>query len=83
MSDYNDTTYRVIVIEDPEVVGQTAATPELAKLVAPPIDPRSGFRFGLERTDWGDHYGKPRPIRTVLIEAENKAGEWGNIGRHA
>ena len=75
MSDYADTTYRVIAIEDREIVGQTAATPELAKLVAPDTD-RTRFRFGLERTDWGEHYGKPRAIRTVLIDAENRPGEW-------
>ena len=69
------TTYRVKTLGDDEIVGQTAATPELAKLVAPEVD-RQRFRLGLEQTDWGDQYGKPRPIRTVLLEAESKPGEW-------
>ena len=75
MSEYADTTYRVFVIENREAVGQTAATPELAKLVAPRVD-RTRFRLGLERTDWGEQYGKPRAVRSVLIDAESRPGEW-------
>jgi len=69
-----DTTYRLVVLGDREIVGQTAATPELAKLVPPKV--RRTVRLGLEQTDWGEHYGKPRAIRTVLIDAETSPGEW-------
>jgi hypothetical protein len=36
----------------------------------------------MERTDWGEHYGKPKAVRTVLIDAESTAGEW-TIGANA
>lgn len=69
-----DSTYRLVVIGDRESAGETAATPELAKLVPPEVGRER--RLGLERTDWGEHFGKPRAIRTVLIEAETVPGEW-------
>lgn len=69
-----NTTYRLIVLGDNGNAGQTALTPQLAKL-APGNLIRHG-RLGLERTDWGDHYGKPKALRTVLVEAENQADEW-------
>lgn len=68
------TTYRLIVLGDPGNAGQTALTPELAKL-APGNLSRHG-RLGLERTDWGDQYGKPKALRTVLVEAEGQSNEW-------
>jgi hypothetical protein len=70
-----DATYRLVVLGLEGVTGQTAATAELAKLLPPDID-RAKYRLGLECTDWGDHYGKPRAMRTVLIEAESHPGEW-------
>ena len=71
-----DSTYRVVVLGgDRDITGQTADTPELAKLVPPDVD-RSKFRLGVERTDWDEHFGKPRAVRTVLIEAETKPNEW-------
>jgi hypothetical protein len=56
--------------------GMTASdiTPELAKLVPGNLE-RGSHRLGMERTDWGEHYGKPKAVRTVLIDAESTAGE--------
>jgi hypothetical protein len=56
--------------------GMTASdiTPELAKLVPGNLE-RGSHRLGMERTDWGEHYGKPKAVRTVLIDAESTA-EW-------
>jgi len=74
MSDI-DTTYRLIVLGDRNNVGQTALTPELAKLVPGDLF-RENCRLGMERTDWADHLGKPKIVRTVLIDAESAPGEW-------
>jgi hypothetical protein len=71
-----DTTYRLIVLgSDRANVGQTALTPELAKLVPGDLN-RGNQRLGMERTDWVDHFDKPKIIRSVLIEAESTPGEW-------
>ena len=67
-------TYRVVSLGDSTWTGKTAATPELAKLAA--ADFERGEVVGLERTDWGDHFGKPKVLRTVLIDAERRPGEW-------
>jgi hypothetical protein len=75
MSDDIQVTYRLIALGDPNNVGQTALTPELAKLVPGNLD-RGNQRLGLERTDWGEHYGKPKVVRSVLIDAESTPGEW-------
>jgi hypothetical protein len=72
---FADTTYRIIALHDREIVGQTAETPELAKLVAPDVD-RTEVRLGLERTDWGNRHGTPQRVRTVLVAAEKHPGEW-------
>jgi hypothetical protein len=69
-----DTTYRVIVIGDRNWLGETASTPELAKLAAGEID--RSRRLGLEQTDWVPHFDKLKPTRTVLIDAESHPGEW-------
>jgi hypothetical protein len=69
-----DTTYRCINLVDPSEVGQTAATPELARLVAGYLS--RTCRIGLERTDWTDHLGKMKANRSVIVEAENHPGEW-------
>jgi len=80
MSDI-ETTYRLIVLGDRNNVGQTALTSELAKL-APGDLVRGNGRLGMERTDWADHFGKPKIVRTVLIDAESARGEW-TIGTDA
>ncbi len=67
-------TYRVVSLTDGNWAGKTAATPELARLGAGDLDRE--HLLGLERTDWGDNYGKPKAIRTVLVEAESQPGEW-------
>jgi hypothetical protein len=69
-----DTTFRVVNLVDRSEVGQTAISPELAKIAA--TDLSRSCRMGLERTDWTDHFGKPKVHRTVLLEAENQPGEW-------
>jgi hypothetical protein len=73
MSDALDTTYRVVSLTD-DWTGKTAATPELAKLIAG--DLYRGERLGMERTDWVDNFGKPKAHRSVLIDAEKDPGEW-------
>jgi hypothetical protein len=70
-----DTTYRLVDLNNPNNVGRTAATPELAKLVPGDLN-REGRRLGIERTDWVEHNGKPKISRTVLIEVEGVPGEW-------
>jgi hypothetical protein len=70
-----DTTYRLVALGDSSNVGQTAATPQLAKLVPGNLY-RESNRLGIERTDWVDHFGKPKVHRTILIEAESRPGEW-------
>ena len=70
-----DTTYRLIAVGDNTNVGQTAATPELAKLVPGNLY-REGKRLGIERTEWTEHFEKPKIARTILIEAESRSGEW-------
>ena len=69
-----DTTYRCVNLVDPSEVGQTAATPELARLAAWGLS--RTCRIGLERTDWVDQYGKMKVNRSVLIEAEDHPGQW-------
>jgi hypothetical protein len=69
-----DTTYRVVSIADSGWCGKTAATRELAKLAAGDLDRRQ--RLGLEETVWIDEFGKPKAQRTVLIDAEERPGEW-------
>jgi hypothetical protein len=36
---------------------------------------RGNQRLGMERTDWGEQYGKPKAVRTVLIDAESAPGD--------
>jgi hypothetical protein len=81
MSDDTQVTYRLIVLGEANNVGQTALTPELAKLVPGNLE-RGDQRLGMERTDWDQHYGKPKVVRTVLIDAESTPGEW-TIGANA
>jgi hypothetical protein len=74
MSDI-ETTYRLIALSDRNNAGQTALTPDLAKLVPGDLV-RTNQRLGIERTDWTDHFGKPKIVRTVLIDAEATPEEW-------
>jgi hypothetical protein len=69
-------TFRLVALTgDRSRVGQTALTPDLAKLVPGELV-QGAQRLGMERTDWAEQFGKPKPIRTVLIDAESKEGEW-------
>lgn len=70
-----ESTYRLVALGDRSNVGQTAASVALAKLVPGELR-RDKNRLGIERTDWIEHFDKVRVHRTVLIEAENVAGEW-------
>jgi hypothetical protein len=69
-----DTTFRVVELGGRHKFGRTALTPELAKLV--PGDFDRAQRLGIEQTDWEEDFGKKRPKRTVLIEAEDEPGQW-------
>jgi hypothetical protein len=75
-----DTTYRLITLGGSPLrqeTGQTALTPALAKLVPGKLRKfRETFRLGIERTDWAEEDGIPRPVRTVLTEVESSPGEW-------
>jgi hypothetical protein len=72
-----ETTYRVVDLANRENQGQTAATPDLAKLATQSITRDAATtRLALERTDWVDDYGKPKPRRSVIIEAENPSEPW-------
>ncbi len=70
-----ETTFRLIDISDPTNVGRTAASAQLAKLVPGDLN-RENRRLGMERTDWVEHYGKPKIARTVLVDAERRVGQW-------
>lgn len=72
-----DTTYRLIVLGR-DKVGETALTPDLARLVPGSIlsGIRHKCRLGIERTDWIDDAGRPKPVRSVLVDAESAPGEW-------
>jgi hypothetical protein len=69
-----DVTYRVVNLLDRDEVGQTAATPEIARLTAAGLN--RVCRLGLERTDWTEHFGKLKVHRSVVVEVENQPGEW-------
>jgi hypothetical protein len=69
-----DVTYRVVNLKFREEVGQTASTPELAKLAADNLTRTD--RLALEQTDWTEEYGKLKVRRSVITEVENHAGEW-------
>jgi hypothetical protein len=73
-----DRTYRLIVLSDPSMTGKTAATAELAKLVPGDIwdTTRDEERLGIEMTEWVENYGKMQVNRKVLVEAEDKPGQW-------
>jgi hypothetical protein len=69
-------TYRLIALSDSGYAGKTAASPELAKLVPGDLRDLEDERFGIEMTEWVDNYGKMQVNRKVLIEAEDKPGQW-------
>jgi hypothetical protein len=69
-----EVTFRIVQLGDENTTGRTAKTPELAQLGAGFLD--RSRRVGLERTEWVENYGKPKILRTVLIEAEKVANEW-------
>jgi hypothetical protein len=71
-----ETTYRVIDLSDKNNVGQTAATPELAKLAAGGVGRVPTSRFAIEMTDWADDWGKPKIRRSVITEAEAPNQPW-------
>ncbi len=71
----DDTTYRLVDLSDTANVGKTASSPELAKLVPGDLR-RSGQRLGIEQTDWKDDFGKKRPYRSVIVDAETSPGDW-------
>jgi hypothetical protein len=79
-----DVTYRLVCLGS-DLTGQTALTPDLARLVPGGLDHpdiRPKYRLGIERTDWVPEGGRMprgaglRPYRTILIEAESRPGEW-------
>jgi hypothetical protein len=76
----SDTTYRVIMLGRTDRVGHTALTPDLARLACDrgsfSSSLRQKYRLGIERTDWANDSGKPKPVRSVLIDAEGFPGEW-------
>ena len=69
-----DVTFRVVNLVDRDEVGQTGATPEIAKLTASSLS--RACRLGLERTDWIEHFGKMKVHRSVIVEVESRPGEW-------
>jgi hypothetical protein len=68
-----ETTYRLVGLIDGEF-GRTAATPEMAKLA--PGQLNRAQRLGLERTEWVEQNFRPRANRSILIETEERPGEW-------
>jgi hypothetical protein len=72
-------TYRLILLDEPSTAGRTAASPDLAKLVPGdgiPVGGNRTRRLGMERTDWADHFGKPKVQRSVIVDAETSPNEW-------
>lgn len=70
-----ETTFRLVDLADRNNVGQTALSAQLAKLVPGDLI-HENRRLGMERTDWVENFGKPKAVRTVLIDAESAPGEW-------
>ncbi|MEY9121325.1 hypothetical protein [Bradyrhizobium yuanmingense] len=68
-------TYRLIDPNDRSNVGQTAISPELA-LQLPGNMALDGRRLAMERSDWVDDYGKPKLVRSVVIDVEKAPGAW-------
>lgn len=71
-----ETTYRIVDLADRDQVGLTAASPELAKLAAAALLRGPKTRFALEQTDWEDAWGKAKPRRSIIIEAEDPVTPW-------
>ena len=69
-------TYRLVALGEQRYAGKTAASPELAKLVPGDLRDLEGERLGIEMTEWVDNYGKMQVNRKVLIDAEDKPGQW-------
>lgn len=69
-----NTTYRLVALIDRTQTGETAASPDLAKLV--PADLSRSIRLGMEQTDWSENFGKMKVNRSILIDAESKPDEW-------
>jgi hypothetical protein len=67
-----ETTYRLVILGRASPVGDTASTPELARLSR--ITRAPGDRLGLERADWMPDAS--RPVRKVLVDAEERPGQW-------
>lgn len=68
------TTYRLVAPSAPTVFGPTARTPELAMLGLQSID--RDWPLALEQTDWVEKFDKWVVNRTIILEAEKRAGEW-------
>lgn len=83
------TTYRMIMIgaRGMYTVGNTASTPELARLATGSLirDAHGGDKMlGIERSEWRVHArtGDLEVYLTVLVEAETAPGTW-TIGPRA
>lgn len=70
------TTYRLIVLGEPNNVGQTAATPEFAMLAPGDLDRSSSSRLAIEQTDWTEKFDKLVVNRSVIIDVEPSPGKW-------
>jgi hypothetical protein len=68
-----EVTFRVVGLRD-GMTGPTAATKDLAMLATKGMD--RSQRLGIEQTEWVDNFGKPKLVRTVLIDAESKPLDW-------
>jgi hypothetical protein len=71
-----ETTYRLVLLDNTEITGRTAATEELAKLVPGELAHHREKRLGIEMTEWAPHFEKMRPVRSVLINVETTPNEW-------
>jgi hypothetical protein len=76
MSDEVTTTFRLVELGDPQNVGQTALTEDLARLATGHLLRLKGTLLSMERTDWVEKNGKMVPGRTVVVAAETEPHEW-------
>ncbi len=74
MDETYDITYRVVLPGDRNHVGQTGATPDLAKLGAGDLN--RDDKLAMERTEWLQLPDRMKANRSILIDAENRPNEW-------
>lgn len=69
-------TFRVIDLANKSNLGPTASSIKFAMIAAVDLNRYPGCRFAIERTDWVDDSGRPKPRRSVIIDIEDPSAPW-------